>query len=85
MHEKVHKMPSLKMRNHKGLNNDIFDQQPQGYFLVVSIQKQLRKVFYNSILNNFENLTIKHMRNVSFVNVASLTLLKIDSSTGAFM
>ena len=78
-------MPSHKMRNHKGLNNDIFDQQRRGYFLVVSIQKQLPKVLYNSILNNFEKFTIKHMRNVSFVNVASLTLLKIDYSTGAFM
>ena len=31
-HEKVQEMLSLKLKNFKGLNNDIFDQQSQGYF-----------------------------------------------------
>ena len=58
---------SLKMRNLKGLDNDIFEQQLRGYFPVVSIQKQLPKVFYNSFLKNFEKFTTKHMREVIFV------------------
>ena len=60
-------MLSLKVRNLKGLDNEIFEQQLGGYFPVVSIQKQLPKVFYNSALKNFEKFTIKHMREIFFV------------------
>ena len=60
-------MLSLKVRNLKGLDNEIFEQQLGGYFPVVSIQKQLPKVFYNSVLKNFEKFTIKHMREIFFV------------------
>ena len=76
------------MRNLKGLNNnDIFDQESRVYFPVVSIQKQSScpKMFYNSFLNNFEKFMMKRMRQFFFVKVTSLTLLKMDSSTGVFL
>ena len=43
------------------------------------------KVFYNSFLNNFEKFMMKYMRQVNFVKVRSLALLKIDSITGVFL
>ena len=58
-------MLSLKVRNLKGLDNEIFEQQLGGYFPVVSIQKQLPKVFYNSVLKNFEKIHDKtHARDL---------------------
>ena len=45
-------MLSIKMRNLKGLNNnDIFDQESQGYFPVISIQKKLPEDVLQSILS----------------------------------
>ena len=59
-------------RNHE----DIFQSS--------AFRRSCPKVFYNSFLNNFEKFMMKHMRQVFFVKVTSLTLLKIDSSTGVF-
>ena len=73
-------MLSLKMKNLKGPNNDIFDQQSQGYF-----PDLFRRCFTVVFLINSEKFTIKYMRQVFFVKVTSLSLLKIDSITGIFL
>ena len=73
-------MLCLKMKNLKGLNNDIFDQQSQGYFPDI-----FRRRFTVVFLINSKKFTIKYMRQAFFVKVTSLSLLKIDSITGIFL
>ena len=56
------RMLSFKMRNLRGLNNDIFDQQSRGFFQSSAFRNCHPEVFYKRIaLNNFEKFTGKHL------------------------
>ena len=79
----VQEMLSLKMKKLKGLNNDILDQQSRGYF--PDIFRRCFTVVFLIISKNFEKFTINYMRQVIFVKITSLTLLKIDSITDIFL
>ena len=79
----VQEMLSLKMKKLKGLNSDILDQQSRGYIPDI-FQRDFTVVFL-IISKNFEKFTINYMRQVVFVKITSLNLLKIDSITGIFL
>ena len=56
------RMLSFKMRNLRGLKNDIFDQQSRGFFQPSTFRSTRPEVFYKKVaLNNFEKFTGKHL------------------------
>ena len=70
-------MLSLKMKSLKGLNTIFSTSNEEDIFQIFS--RYFLKVFYNSFLDNFEKFTIKYMRQIIFVKITSLTLLKMLS------
>ena len=55
-------MLSFKIRNLRGLKNDIFDQQSRGFFQSSAFRSSRPEVFYKKVaLNNFEKFTGKHL------------------------
>ena len=75
-------MLSLKMKKLIGLNNDILDQQSRGYF--TDIFRRCFTVVFLIISKNFEKFTTTYMRQVFFVKITSLTLLKTNSLSQVF-
>ena len=56
------RMLSFKIRNLRGLKNDIFDQQSRGFFQSSGFRSSRPEVFYKKVaLNNFEKFTGKHL------------------------
>ena len=56
------RMLSFKMRNLRGLKNDIFDQQSRGFFQSSAFRSSCPEVFYKKVLlHNFKKLTGKHL------------------------
>ena len=52
------RMLSFKMRNLRGVKNDIFDQQSQGFSQSSAFRNTRPEVFYKKVaLNNFEKFT----------------------------
>ena len=79
------RMLSFKMRNLRGLENYIFDQQLRGFFQSSGIKSTRPEVFHKKVaLNNFENSQENTCVGVFFNKFASLTSLKADSSTRVF-
>ena len=80
------RMLLFKMRNLRGLKNDIFDKQSRGFFHSSAFRSSHPGLFYEkAALNNFDKMHRKTPVSESFFNkVASLTLLKTDSSTLVF-
>ena len=57
------RMLSFKMRNLRGLQNDIFDQQSWGFFKSSAFRSSCPEVFYKKVvLNNFKIFTEKNLR-----------------------
>ena len=57
------RMLSFKMRNLRGLQNDIFDQQSWGFFKPSAFRSSCPEVFYKKVvLNNFKIFTEKNLR-----------------------
>ena len=74
------------MRNHRGLKNDIFDQQSRGFFESSAFRSSRPEVF----IKNFPLIILKNSQEntcpgVFFNKVASLTLLKTDTGTRVFL
>ena len=77
-------MISIKMRNLKERQNDIFNLQSLGFSQSSSFRSSHPEVFYRKIvLNNFGKFT--EVPESCFNKVASLTLIKIDSDTRVFL
>ena len=56
------RMLSFKMRNLRGLKNDIFYQQSRGFFQSSAFRSSRPEVFYKKVaLNNFEKFIGKHL------------------------
>ena len=80
------KMLLFKMRNINGLKNGIFVQPSWGFLKSSAFRSSRPEVFYKKVvLNETKKFTGKHVSwSLFFINVASLTLLKIDSGTLVF-
>ena len=65
------RMLSFKMRNLRGLKNDIFDQQSRGFFQSSAFRSSRPEVFYRKFaLNNFEKFTGKYLcRNLFLIKL----------------
>ena len=60
--KKSMRMLSVKMRNLKGLNNDVFDQQSWGFLQSSAFRSSRPEVFYKKdVLSNFEKFRGKHL------------------------
>ena len=56
------RMLSFKMRNLRGLKNDIFDQKSRGFFQSLALRSSCPEVLYKKVLlHNFKKLTGKHL------------------------
>ena len=80
------RMLSFSMRNLRGLKTDIFDQQSRGFFQSSAFSSTRPEVFCIKVplivsKNSPENTCV----GVFFNKVASITLLKADSGTRAFL
>ena len=85
-HEKVHENAIIQNENFKELKNDISNQQSWGFSSRQHPEAVARKCFVkNFSLIIWKNSQENTCARVFFKAVASLTLLKIDSSTQVFL